>query len=464
MKRNKSLRWRITWGLVAFQIIAVLIVSGILTSIYFNASFHGVVPDPGLVEAIAKSIGRDDKGALALYPDSSLAEKQKTSPDIWFIAQSGAGERLRSGPVPAIADNVMDVAQRLKSVDIRSQDLDPELTSRFDTITTPTGRYSIIAGGAYIPDIQAAFWLSSLVVAWPTLLLIALTLIAIPPFIRLSLRSTKTLAAAMKRIDFQTRGARLPDDDVPREILPVVQGMNEALKRIDAGFEVTERFFMNAAHELRTPIAILQVRLDALAPGPEQEKLKSVVRRLTTIVHQLLDIERFRQNPVQFKLVDLSKIASQAVADIAPYAVAEGYSISLEGAERPIWLSGNAESLDRMIVNLIQNAVQHAGKRGEIVVHLDPAGTITVTDEGPGVPWESRDRIFEPFFRVNPHGSGAGLGLKMVRDIARSHFGDVALAPPDPVGSTFVVTLPVKSQREVHDGMRDGRFLAPGTN
>lgn len=464
MKRNKSLRWRITWGLVAFQIIAVLIVSGTLTSIYFNASHAGVVPDPGLVSAIAKSIGRDEKGALTLYPDPSLEEKRAASPNIWFIAQSEAGDSLRSGEVPAIADEVMDVAQRLKSVDIRSQDLDPELTSRFETVTTPSGRYSIIAGGGYISDLHAAFLLAGIVVFLPTSLLVILTLIAIPPFIRLCMRSTKTLAAAMKQIDFQTRGARLPDAEVPSEILPVVQGMNEALRRIDAGFEVTERFFMNAAHELRTPIAILQVRLDALAPGPEQEKLKTVVRRLTTVVHQLLDIERFRQNPVQFKLVDLSKIASQAVADIAPYAVSEGYSISLEGPEKPIWVSGNAESLDRMIVNLIQNAVQHAGKRGEIVIRLDPEGTIMVTDEGPGVPWESRDRIFEPFFRVNPHGSGAGLGLKMVRDIARSHFGDVVLAPTGPVGSTFIVTLPVKSQREVHEGMRDGLFLAPGTN
>lgn len=130
------------------------------------------------------------------------------------------------------------------------------------------------------------------------------------------------------------------------------------------------------------------------------------------------------------------------MADLAPYAVAEGYDLSLDSPDAPVWDQGDRYGLDRMIVNLIQNAVQHGGGRGAITVRLTPAGVIEVQDERPGIPEPERARVFEPFFRRNPHGAGAGLGLKMVRDIARAHGGDAEVADASP-GATFRVSLPV---------------------
>ncbi|MDO5640797.1 MAG: HAMP domain-containing sensor histidine kinase, partial [Paracoccus sp. (in: a-proteobacteria)] len=94
-------------------------------------------------------------------------------------------------------------------------------------------------------------------------------------------------------------------------------------------------------------------------------------------------------------------------------------------------------------VNLIQNAVQHGGGQGAITVRLDPSGVIEVQDEGPGIPKADRARVFEPFFRRNPHGAGAGLGLKMVRDIARAHGGEAEIEDAPGGGAIFRIRLPV---------------------
>lgn len=462
MKSGWSLRWRVTWGLIAFQVVTPIIITMLIAYWAFQASPNGVLPDPGLSEAAAKSIGRNEQGELAVYPNEALAEKLIASPELWFVAQMESGDRVTFGPAPAIAQEMVDVSDRLKMLEIRGQDDDPALTSRLDRISTPMGKFTVLSGGgAFVSDAQALFVLTNFLLLLPMSISVMLTLICIPLFIRWCLRSIKTLSKELQKISFQSRGVKLSGAGVPVEFVPVVDRVNEALRRIDAGFEVTERFFVNAAHELRTPIAILQVRLDGLAPGPEREKLTQVVRRLATLVTQLLDIERFRQNSPEARLINLHDVVSEAVADIAPYAVSRGYTIELEASGEPVWVEGDAQALDRMIVNLLQNAVQHGGGHGAIVVGLGQDGKITVRDDGPGIPLESRDRIFEPFYRVNPHGSGAGLGLKMVRDIAVMHHGGVSLDASTARGAAFIITLPVKSRQAVQDGIRDGKFFRP---
>ncbi|MGP4753685.1 sensor histidine kinase [Agrobacterium pusense] len=107
---------------------------------------------------------------------------------------------------------------------------------------------------------------------------------------------------------------------------------------------------------------------------------------------------------------------------------------------------GDRAALDRLFVNLIQNAIQHGGKSGAISIRLSEQGTVEVEDEGPGIAEDKRERIFDAFYRINGHGGGSGLGLKIVRDIAREHGGDVTLQATGGAGSKFRVYLPYDGQ------------------
>lgn len=441
--RARSLRWRITRGLVLFQIFAFFVLSVVMIGLVFHASFSGVIVSGEAGRAVAASVVRNGDGALALRPNGSLQEIREASPAFWFIVQDVDGARLVAGAPPAFARAMMDDSQRLKAMDMRSHNTDPSLTAKFERRASPAGELLLlVGGGAFMSDFMATLLLALMLIVVPVVLLILLTLVIVPPFVRRSLHGVLDLSRQVAQIDYNDRGRQLSTSSLPREIIPIVEGMNEALRRLDAGFETTEQFFINAAHELRTPIAIIQLRLDALPDGPERDNLRQITRRLAALARQLLEIERFRQGGLAREPLDLGEILSNAVADLAPYAVARGYDLSLDKPDAPVPVAGDRESLDRMIVNVLQNAVQHGGGRGAITVRLDYCGIIEIEDAGPGIACEDRARVFEPFVRRNPHGAGAGLGLKMVRDIARAHGGDVVIVDSS-IGAAFRINLPV---------------------
>ncbi|WP_038380316.1 sensor histidine kinase, partial [Bradyrhizobium elkanii] len=223
---------------------------------------------------------------------------------------------------------------------------------------------------------------------------------------------------------------------------PLVTAINDALKRLDDGYSRHQRFVADAAHELRTPIAILNTRLESLPPGPEKTRLLEDSARLATLAEQLLDIQRFDQCRNPFVRVDLVAVARNVAADLAPLAIAAGYELSLDTSVDRVETSGDRAALERALTNLVQNAIQHGGRRGTITIHVGSAATIDVSDEGDGIPQGERTRIFDPFYRLAPLDRGAGLGLNMVREIARLHGGHVSVLDGPKGGACFRLTLP----------------------
>ncbi|GEM_PF-2526560 len=281
--------------------------------------------------------------------------------------------------------------------------------------------------------------LGNLAIGVPSIILAAITLLGVPLVTRWALRSFNDLTGRLNEIDFGARGGVVDVRGLPREMRRVVDGINKALRRLDSGFETTERFFVNAAHELRTPIAILQVRVDTLPSGKEKAHLQSGIKRLTAITNQLLDIEKYRQKPASKTQVELNSLVSKVVADIAPFAFTEGYEISFDTHSEQAFVTGEPDALERAFTNLVRNAIQYGGKSGEISVIVETDGSVQISDQGIGIAADKHARIFEPFYRVNPHGSGAGLGLSMVHDIVTSHGGFIQLESSPGAGSTFIV-------------------------
>jgi signal transduction histidine kinase len=161
--------------------------------------------------------------------------------------------------------------------------------------------------------------------------------------------------------------------------------------------------------------------------GQERKRLLSDVARLAETAEQLLDFERNDQAIASHETVDLVEIARMVVADLAPQAIAAGYQISFQNEVESLERLGSPSALSRAISNLVRNAIDHGGNRGMITVSVSADVRINVSDEGPGIPVEHQELVFEPFYRVTPKNRGAGLGLSLVKQIVANHRGQVSL-------------------------------------
>jgi len=283
-----------------------------------------------------------------------------------------------------------------------------------------------------------------LLVILPSFALMTLTtLFATPSVVRRALARLGEVAAEAEQIHIDRRGTRLSIERVPSEVIPLVKAVNDALGRLDEGYERQQRFLLDAAHELRTPIAILQTRLESLPDGAQKTRLLEDGARLASLAEQLLDLQRLNpQNGAAGTVIDLVDVARHVAADLAPLAIAAGYELSLDSETETFAVIGDQGALERAVANLVQNAIEHGGRRGAIRIDVGRGGTVDVSDEGKGIPAEHRERIFEPFHRLQPRTRGAGLGLNLVRSIIQRHGGDVAVLPGSSGGACFRITLP----------------------
>jgi signal transduction histidine kinase len=236
-------------------------------------------------------------------------------------------------------------------------------------------------------------------------------------------------------------GRRLDESKSPKELLPLVRSFNAALDRLELELGRRKRFIADAAHELRTPLAIVSLRVETLNDERGKEDLRRGISRLTHVVSQMLDLERLSLTSQARSRVDLVTIARNLVADLAPTAIREGYDLSLAAPDGPVLVTGDAHAISRALTNLLSNSILHGGGAGHIAVAVGKDGVIDVIDEGPGVVTEVQPRLFEPFSRGNQSVEGCGLGLHLTREIMRAHQGDVRLVATER-GAMFRLIFP----------------------
>jgi signal transduction histidine kinase len=262
--------------------------------------------------------------------------------------------------------------------------------------------------------------------------------------IRSSLRPLSALSKRAAKIGPRSAGLRLPVERLPGEIRPLVEAINRALERLDQGFEAQRRFTASAAHELRTPLAVLTARLDALGPEAAATLLPDV-QRMNRIVEQLLRVARLDSGGLDLSHeVDLRKVAADVVGYMAGVAIRSGRKLALGGEAGPILVRGDAGALGDALRNLVENAIRHAPASSEIEVLLAADGRLTVRDSGPGLTAEERELAFRRFWRGRgARGAGVGLGLTIVAETARAHGGEVAVTPNELGGSDFTLRIPL---------------------
>lgn len=276
-----------------------------------------------------------------------------------------------------------------------------------------------------------------------------------------SLSPVVAMAERARRIGVEDLSARLPVANPADELGRLAATFNELLSRLEASLTQQRQFMADASHELRTPVNTARTAATVALQQPHRDEreyretlaiVEQQTARLSRIVHDMFTLARADAGnyPVRRDAMYLDEVVDEVVRAARVLASTRSVAVDFHSAG-PAPFSGDEELTRRLVGNLLDNAVRHTPPGKAVHVTLQPAVgayTVTVTDRGPGIAPENQAHIFERFYRVdsarssNPADAGAGLGLSLVRWIARVHGGDVTLARSSSDGSSFVVTLP----------------------
>jgi heavy metal sensor kinase len=274
------------------------------------------------------------------------------------------------------------------------------------------------------------------------------------------LQPIETITRAAQTIEAQDLNRRLPVANPRDEIGQLVGVLNSLLSRLEGAFAQARQFTADAAHELRTPLAVLRCGLEvAMAKARRAEEYQEAlgasvaeVARLSRVVDNLFSLARADAGSQEFdwERVDLGKLVREVYEQAELMAEAKGLSTALH-TNGEVFVRGDWVRLRQLLLNLVDNAVKYTPAGGTVRLTVERAGqraTISVADTGIGIPAESLPHIFARFYRVDTarslDGAGGGLGLSICQWVARAHGGEVTVRSQLGCGSTFVVSLPLK--------------------
>jgi signal transduction histidine kinase len=454
IRRFRSLQGRLAARLVTLFIFASAIAVAVLIwRAYDTASTLGDRELGLRAVDLAKYVTADPDGSARLALPPQLREAYDASHDTDVFAIRGHDGRIIAAVPPAFGPLVEHWPAatdepsyfHLSGVGGNARDY-YGLGINVDSTAGPLSVWVARAAGgnALAHSLLQEFVLD---VAWVIPLFVLSTLAIAILAIRSTLKPLRQVSEIAASIGPGTTSVRLPLDNLPSEIAPLVAAVNRALARLEHGFATQREFTANAAHELRTPLAIITGALEGFEPSTEVEKLRTDVGRMNRLVEQLLSVARLDAIALDVSgTVDLNEVAKDIVATLAPWALAQGCVLAFTGPDRPVRVTGNAHAIADAIRNLVENAVAYAPLHSEVTISTSPEGVVSVADRGPGIPQKDRERIFERFWRgTGAPSHGAGLGLAIVSEIIKAHGGTVRVEGGSGGGSVF--SLVFKSVR-----------------
>lgn len=464
----RSLRARLAARLAVLAVVALLMSSGFF--LYTSWQFRDADADSQLASLAARigsSARREDGETVArLELTPVLIRELRRIDGFRFVVYDAVTGKLVAAE-PADSTHFVPQAPTVgwASALFYTEEDDAESTGRrriqalLTTVASPAGPLRIVVMRREPDASDVNDWMLDVVVreVLPVLvpLLAAISLIG---FVELRRAFAPIQAAARQAnaVDIASARARLDDKGLPSEILPLVHAVNRAIARLQRGVSQQQRFTANAAHELRTPLAVLQARLDGMPVTADTIAIKQDVDRMARLVGQLLAVARLDTVDALVRdSVDLNAVARDTVARMAPLAVGRGVELALDTPKEPVLVVGDAALLSDCVRNLIENAVRYspAGKSVDVIVGAD--GSIEVHDSGPGVPEADRQQVFARFWRgEHRRGKGTGLGLAIVAETIARHRGSVSLTQSPRGGALFRIDLPLEADTADHTDPR----------
>ena len=326
-----------------------------------------------------------------------------------------------------------------------------------------------------IQETKEAFLLRSVIA---TTIIILLSSVCTYFLTKKTLTPLQKLTSEVSQIQAQNLSTQLAVPNSKDEIAQLTSSFNEMLARLDNAFSTQKQFSANAAHELRTPLAVLQTNLEVFEKKQEPEMveyrqlftmIKEQTARLSQLVGTLLDMTNLKSVP-RTDHVSLEELVDEVFCDLDPVAEKAGISIHFDDSSSQDWhtdvhtpdasalnnnirnITGSYVLLYRAVYNLVENAIKYNRPNGSVTVSVkekNGQAMILVKDTGIGISPENQKKIFDPFFRVDKSRSramgGAGLGLALVDSIAREHGGSVKVLESNEKGSIIALMLPVSS-------------------
>ena len=270
-----------------------------------------------------------------------------------------------------------------------------------------------------------------------------------------ALRPIREFSDKIEEVQAQNLSDSRIEENNVKELNQLGISYNKMLERLSEAFEIQRQFTANAAHELRTPLALMQVQLDlynsASHPGNDADTLQTIKMvteqndKLNKMVKTLLDMSELQTVGRDDKII-LDAIVEEVLADLEPLAVEK--NIKLIGKCEDATMIGSDILIYRLVYNLVENAIKYNHPLGQVTVTAYQRNKhvyLSVEDTGSGIPKELRERVFEPFFRVDKSRSrelgGVGLGLALVREIVRVHDGSICIKSGKTGGTIFEVTF-----------------------
>jgi two-component system sensor histidine kinase ArlS len=270
-----------------------------------------------------------------------------------------------------------------------------------------------------------------------------------------ALRSIREFSDKIEEVQAQNLSDSRIEENNVKELNQLSISYNKMLERLSEAFEIQRQFTANAAHELRTPLALMQVQLDlynsASHPGNDADTLQTIKMvteqndKLNRMVKTLLDMSELQTVGRNDKII-LDAIVEEVLADLEPLAVEK--NIKLIGKCEDATMIGSDILIYRLVYNLVENAIKYNHPLGQVTVTAYQRNKhvyLSVEDTGRGIPKKLRERVFEPFFRVDKARSrelgGVGLGLAFVREIVRAHDGSICIKSGKTGGTIFEVTF-----------------------
>ena len=270
-----------------------------------------------------------------------------------------------------------------------------------------------------------------------------------------ALRSIREFSDKIEEVQAQNLSDSRIEENNVKELNQLGISYNKMLERLSDAFEIQRQFTANAAHELRTPLALMQVQLDlynsASHPGNDADTLQTIKMvteqndKLNRMVKTLLDMSELQSVGRDDKII-LDAIVEEVLADLEPLAVEK--NIKLIGKCEDATMIGSDILIYRLVYNLVENAIKYNHPLGQVTVtayQRNKRVYLSVEDTGSGIPKELRERVFEPFFRVDKSRSrelgGVGLGLALVHEIVRVHDGSICIKSGKTGGTIFEVTF-----------------------
>jgi signal transduction histidine kinase len=426
-------------------VTAVMLLCAVVLLVRFGGDDDGTWGAADVADALKTAVARNEQGQLIINKTSRLDKIVDEFPTFWYVVSDKTGE-VTHGPVPKWRPSKTPMQHGSASFLAYAVDGTTRNLKRMTAIRdTPVGEILIETGGVAHTASQLTIGTltDATFVALPILIVLVATAFAamvfVPPLIA---RPVRAVAAAAETIDGVIDGRRLPEDNAPAELLPLVAAFNRALSRIDTASKAQRNFLSNAAHELRTPLTNVRTMLEQIQDPALRTVLVAENQKLSAIVTMLLQLARLSMEPTELSRIDLVALGRNVTAEHVPMALKHGSDIAFTEPGGPVWVQGSEAAITVALSNLIRNAVHHARSDRPILVEVCAPARLSVIDSGAGVELEKSGILFEPFKRGKTSAEGMGLGLSIVSQVMALHNGSVAIQETPGGGTTIELSFP----------------------